>query len=179
MVRRLLLALAIVVPLPAAAVELDITVRVTRLNRDGFVEFKAESDDEGEKATGHLTTVGATRHFRWEMGNADQNIWYWWDTLDGAADLKVVVIGRPQIAVTLFEAPCAHDGKGEVQVGKTLALPIARLDPEIHHYRRHPGLSPYIVENRSGAITHIKEADEPRPLRGGGKGGNEWDLVWE
>jgi hypothetical protein len=177
MTRRVAVSLlAVLWPIRALAVVLDVTVSVTRLNSSGFVEFKAESDERGEKATGRLTTLGVTR-YRWEMGSANQNIWYWWDTLDGEASLKVVVVGAPRIPVTLFEAPCTHDGKGEVQVGRTLAIQVQGLDPARHHYRRNPGLPPYIAESKSGAITHIKQADEPHPRRGGGKGGEEWDLA--
>src|SRR4051794_16074638 len=103
----------------ASAVELTVAVTVTRLNKGGFVEFKAESDQKGEKATGHLTKVGETKTWNWNMGSAKQNIWYWWDTLDGDADLVVCVTGAPGIQVPLFQAPCRHKGKGEVQVGKT------------------------------------------------------------
>ena len=178
--RHLALALlAVSAPRPAAAVVLDVTVTVTALNPDGFVEFKAESDQRGEKATGHLTAVGQSSHVSWDMGDAQQNIWYWWDTLDGRADLKVVVIGAPGVPVTLFEAACAHDGRGEVQVGRTLTVPVRGLAPGVNHYRRNPGLPPYIAENDSGAITHVKECDAPHPLKGGGKGGEEWDLVME
>jgi hypothetical protein len=162
------------------AVQLEVTVTVTRLNKNGFAEFKAESDQKGEKATGHLTKAGETEVFKWDMGNANQNIWYWWDTLDGEADPKVVVTGAPGIPVTLFEAHCARTGKGEQQVGKTLAVPVSRLVPGKNHYRRHPGMSPYLSENKSGAITHIRECDEPRPMMNPPpKGGHEWDMIWE
>jgi hypothetical protein len=165
-----------------SAVQLEVTVTVTRLNENGFIEFKAESDQKGEKATGHLGKIGETKVFKWEMGNAEQNIWYWWDTLDGEANLKVVVTGAPGIPVTLFEAHCTHRGKGEQQVGKTLAIPISQLVPGKNHYRRHPGMSPYLSENKSGSITHIKECNEPQPMMIDPppfKGGHEWDLIWE
>ena len=174
--RRLAItSLLLLSPLPARAVVLEVTVSVTRVNHDGFVEFKAESDEKGERATGHLA-AGESRRFRWDMGSANQNIWYWWDTLDGAADLKVVVVGAPLVPVTLFQARCAHEGKGEVQVGKTLAVAVSELDPAHHHYRRRPDMPPYIDENEQGVITHIREANERRPRFGPDKIGNEWDL---
>jgi hypothetical protein len=176
MTRHALAFLVLAAP-SARAVELEVSVRVTRQNRGGFVELKAESDEKGEKATGHLTDIGVVRRFRWEMGSADQNAWYWWDTLDGAAELKVVVIGDSRVPVTLFEAPCAHAGKGEVQVGRTLALPVARLDPARHHYRRRPDMPPYIVENAEGSITQIERTDVASPRFGPDKVGNEWDLL--
>ena len=168
--------------LTTQAVELQVTVTVTKTNKNGFVEFKAESDQKGEKATGHLKKVGETKVFKWDMGDAKQNIWYWWDTLDGEADLKVVVTGTNHVAVTLFEAHCAHKGKNEQQVGKTLTVDVSDLVPGTNHYRRHPGMSPYLIENKSGPITHIKECDEPKPMMidpPPHKGGHEWDLIWE
>jgi hypothetical protein len=67
MVRRVAVTvLTVLWPIEALAVVLDVTVTATRLNSGGFVEFKAESDERGEKATGRLTTRGVTRR-RWDM----------------------------------------------------------------------------------------------------------------
>lgn len=184
---RVLISMTAVLLLSVAAnaVQLQITVKVTKLNDDGFIEFKAESDQKGEKTTRHLDADDLKRNpkkkfiFNWDMGDdADQNIWYWWDTLDGEADLRIIVTGKPGIPVTLFEAHCKNDGKGEKQVGKTIDGGIRKLIPGKNHYRRRPDFPPYISENEDGAITHIKECDHKNPvINPRDKAGEEWDLL--
>lgn len=147
----------------AKAVDLDVIVTVTSVNHGGFVEFKAESDQKGEKATGHIKPgsdgkpVSVTKH--WSMGNSKQNTWFWWDTLDSDADLKITMTGDAGVAVVLFEGHCAHKGKGEQQVIKTFTGPTVGpgADGEVHN-RDNGDFGPFLSPNRNGSITHIKNA---------------------
>jgi hypothetical protein len=81
----------------------------------GWYEFKVESDQKGEKATGHVHSIGETvnqtANYGWDMGNSKQNIWFWWDTLIGVADLEVRVNGT-----VVFRGRCANNGTGEKNV---------------------------------------------------------------
>jgi hypothetical protein len=161
----------------ASAVELKVTVSVTAVNPGGFVEFKAESDQKGERATGHLNSVGDALTICWKMGDAKQNIWFWWDNLNGEADLTIEMTGAPGKPVTLFKAHCAHQGNGEVQVGKTI---VGTLVPGVNHFRLHQGIGPFLSPNKNGSNTHIKNCDEvPTEVPADHKGGAEWDLIWE
>jgi hypothetical protein len=76
--------------LPPSQVTVSVTINVIRV--DHIVEFKVESDEQGEQATGHL---GVGLHEKtWHVGSAKQNIWFWWDTMNGEADIIIRVNGE-------------------------------------------------------------------------------------
>lgn len=117
----------------AQAVTLEITINPTKIN--SFIEFKAESDHlGGEKATGHVTQIGA-KTWKWDVGPSNQNIWFWWDTLDGDADLTISVDGT-----VVFQGLCSHIGKGEVKVKNTCS------NPKAHKTEGSPRLKEYLGE---------------------------------
>src|SRR6266496_5277520 len=75
------------------AVVIQVTIIPVKIA--GFMEFKCESDQRGEQATGHITSLGA-KTFEWELGGKTSatkrnNIWFWWDTLQGVADTTITV----------------------------------------------------------------------------------------
>lgn len=118
----------------ARAVTVEVNITPTKIN--SFIEFKVESDQlGGEKATGHITRTGA-RTWKWEVGTSNQNIWFWWDTLDGDAELTISVDGT-----VVFKGACSHLGKGEVKVKNTSSKPkIYKTDgsPRLREYLGEP-----------------------------------------
>lgn len=67
------------------------------------MEFKAEDDTNGEKASGH-----------WEVGPHEMAFavtgkqWFWFDTLNGSADIEIFAKGT-----LVFRGSCTHSGNGE------------------------------------------------------------------
>lgn len=96
----------------AEPVKVTVILDVTAVGSDpGFIEFKIESDSQGEQATGHLEQAGHYE-FTWNMGDSGGNsIWFWWDTLDGGVRIQMWV----QDQITL-DADCQGDGEGEKNV---------------------------------------------------------------
>lgn len=114
--RMLGLILAILlVQSQASAVTMEVTIKTTRVA--DFIEFKAESNQVGERVTQHITGLG-TMTYKWDMGNSAQDIWYWWDTLHGDAELTVKIDG-----VTVFSGFCSNDGGREKRVKDTCKKP--------------------------------------------------------
>jgi hypothetical protein len=119
-------------------------ITVHEVYRDGFVEFKCESDDgNGEGATGHLTPDDGQKSLAWDMGSWTDNPWFWWDTVNGKADLTIMVNG-----VCVFDGYCASMGDGECRVISTCG------NPRI--YRTHGHIALYEPGNNS-RITKIAE----------------------
>jgi hypothetical protein len=108
------------------------------LRVNSIVEFKAESDSQHEMATGHL--VVGDYHETWNMGDTHQSIWFWWDTMNGEAELTLKVNGE-----TLFEGTCAGTHNGEVRVINTCQ------NPKVYKTIGSPRLS----ERGKTDITHI------------------------
>ena len=97
-------------------VKIEVEINVKQVN--SFIEFKIESDRKGEIATGHLRSVGL-RRYAFHMGPQSSyryknNIWFWWDTLDGIADLTIWVYN-----IKVFDATCQSRGHGEKHPEKT------------------------------------------------------------
>ena len=102
------------IPIPTEVV-LQVVIHVTKVN--DIVEFKAESDTLGhEVATGHLG-VGDYQ-WTWHMGPPGRNIWFWWDTMNGAANITIKVNGE-----VLFDGSCVGGRNGEVSVISTCSQP--------------------------------------------------------
>ena len=115
------------------AVTIETTIKPTKIN--SFIEFKVESDQlGGEKTTGHLTQRGA-KTWKWEVGPSNQNIWFWWETLDGEAELTISVDGT-----IVFQGLCSHFGKGEVKVRNTCS------SPRVYRTEGSPRLKEYLGE---------------------------------
>lgn len=94
------------------AQEVKVEVQINVLHLNSFIEFKIESDSKGEMATGHIRKLGVYS-FEFFMGpktsdNYINNIWFWWDTLDGTAELTVWVND-----VKVLETVCSNKGYGE------------------------------------------------------------------
>ena len=73
-------------------------IDVKSLDPGGFIEFKVESDQVGERKSGRITTVGryelpGVPENKIELGDSNQNIWFWWDTLQGKVILSIDVNG--------------------------------------------------------------------------------------
>lgn len=83
---------------------------ITNVKTPNFVEFKAESDQKGEQATGHILN-GQTRTGDWDLGQSNQNIWFWFDTLVGKASIKLSIDGT-----TILDVDCNNGKFGEVRV---------------------------------------------------------------
>jgi hypothetical protein len=112
-------------------------------NADSFIEWKVESDQNGEKTTGHLGETNS-QTFTWWMGGSDQNIWFWWDTLDGETDATVLVDNT-----VVFKGHCANSGFGEKNIDDTCAHPI------VYRGQNTTGPGPYLNEYHSEHTTHI------------------------
>jgi hypothetical protein len=151
----------------AKAVIVQVTITPVKMN--GFSEFKCESDQKGEQATGHITAFGA-KTYEWDMGNQKQNIWFWWDALQGAADITINIYqdgsrdGNGRLtghAEMILSGRCSHSGTGEQLVLNTMKEWLRKnLDPsgsaviEKTQQNTVSGQA-YCKENGSGAITHI------------------------
>jgi len=175
-----MLSIIVMLAICSAARAEVVVVSITPIELKGFFEFKCESDQKGERATGHITDTGA-KTWEWDMGDNKQNIWFWWDTLQGVADVSISIIPtnerwpngtymRP--AVILCQGRCAHWTTGEQQVLKTQLEWVAYLQSHANDQAASRGnpprdakeqhkdnatnkFDPYCVENSNGAITHI------------------------
>ena len=93
-------------------------VEVKNIKNASFVEFKAESNQKGEHATGHLkNNESCTKD--WDMGGTNQNIWVWWDTIQGDASLKLSVDGT-----VIFDSECHGTKKGETRITNSAVQPV-------------------------------------------------------
>jgi hypothetical protein len=109
-----------IVATPRDAKAVDVTLVLKNIRPSGFIEWKVESDQVSEQATGHLAgAYPPDKTWTWNMGDSNQNIWFWWDTLDGEVDATVLVDG-----IVVFDGHCKNTGNGEVRMDFTSEHPI-------------------------------------------------------
>jgi hypothetical protein len=133
------------------------TVQVTLILRNiatpRFIEWKVASDQMCTQSSGRIRPDTEDFQQTWELGTPSQNIWFWWDTLNGEADATVLVNN-----VVVFEGHCAHAGCGGVQMINTCNYPRV--------YKTF-GTGPYLLEPMGLTRTDVLFATSKLPSRFG------------
>jgi hypothetical protein len=140
------------VPQPEAS-SVQVTLILRNIATPGFIEWKVASDQMCTHSSGRIRQDTEAFEQTWDMGTAEQHIWFWWNTLNGEADATVLVNN-----VVVFEGQCAHLGGGKVQMIKTCSYPRV--------YKTF-GTGPYLIEPMGLNETDIVFATSKLPARFG------------
>jgi hypothetical protein len=133
------------------------SVHVTLILRNiatySFVDWKVASEQMCTQSSGQIGKDVGSFEQTWDMGNAEQRIWFWWDTLNGEADATVIVNN-----VVVFDGHCVHSGYGKIPMIVTCSDPLV--------YRTF-GTGPYLKEPIGLNETDIVFATSKLPPRFG------------
>jgi len=135
------------------ASSVQVTLILRNIAAHDFIEWKVASDQMCTQSSGRIRQDTEVFEQTWDMGTADQHIWFWWDTLNGEADATVLVNN-----VVVFEGHCAQVGYGKVQMIKTCSYPRV--------YKKF-GTGPYLIEPMGLNETDIVFATSKLPPRFG------------
>ena len=127
-------------------------IDVKSLDPGGFIEFKVESDQVGERKSGRITTVGryelpGVPENKIELGDSNQNIWFWWDTLQGKVILSIDVNGE-----FIFIGNCENHSTGVRSVESTVVgTPLKLSSKNMPTFASYHG--PYMEERPESWVT--------------------------
>ena len=131
------------------ASSVQVTLILRNIATSGFIEWKVASDQMCTQSSGRIGPDDEAFEQTWQMGTAEQHIWFWWDTLNGDADATVLVNN-----VVVFEGHCAHVGYGQVQMINTCSYPRV--------YKTF-GTGPYLIEPMGLNQTNVVFASSKLP----------------
>jgi hypothetical protein len=135
------------------AAEVRVTLILRNIVTSAFIEWKVASEQMCIQSTGRIRQNTEDFEQTWEVGGAEQRIWFWWDTLYGEADATVIVNN-----VVVFEGHCSHFGYGKIQMIQTCSYPRV--------YKKF-GTGPYLHEPPDRNETDIIFATSKLPPRFG------------